>query len=448
MANKKISQFSNKSTPVTTDKFLLEDILGNYYYTTQSQLLAGASFAGTTNRITVSSGTIDIASTYIGQNTITTLGTIGTGVWQGTSISTGYTDAKIKGGVTTGQIGYASATDTLASSSDFTFDNATKLAYLNGRIGVGVAAISATIVSLKGTTNNTSGYLLQAQNSDSNLIVRTPNNRVGDPTGWNISGTAFAHCVGMFGFESCGQNEIYYGANSFAVDPRAAIRYRTSTSQNFILGEYSATLFGISTPSLAGAYLIDTSGVSYFGEKIHAKGYDATYGLAHVNIYSPTSSNYSYGYNAALNLIPNGSASYPFLCFPQNSNSTKFGGILWNDNNYPTETTSSLGNQASITCWRSDDNRGYFRINVHNNIGTGAPTGVFVATGKDLALGASGGKIGMYGVDGIVLPTTSYGTSATFVANTSANIAYKESTYDGYTIGQLVAILRARGDLT
>lgn len=59
------------------------------------------SVVGTTNRITVDSTDpanpiVDIAATYVGQTSITTLGTIGTGTWQGTSISTTYTDAKIK----------------------------------------------------------------------------------------------------------------------------------------------------------------------------------------------------------------------------------------------------------------------------------------------------------------------------------------------------------------
>ncbi len=60
---------------------------------------AVSSVSGTTNRITVSPTTgatvVDIAATYVGQASITTLGTIGTGVWNGTSISTTYTDAKI-----------------------------------------------------------------------------------------------------------------------------------------------------------------------------------------------------------------------------------------------------------------------------------------------------------------------------------------------------------------
>jgi hypothetical protein len=42
---------------------------------------------GTANRITVAADAIDIASTYVGQNTITTLGTITTGVWNGTTIA-------------------------------------------------------------------------------------------------------------------------------------------------------------------------------------------------------------------------------------------------------------------------------------------------------------------------------------------------------------------------
>lgn len=42
---------------------------------------------GTADRITVNADTVDIASTYVGQNTITTLGTITTGTWNGTDIA-------------------------------------------------------------------------------------------------------------------------------------------------------------------------------------------------------------------------------------------------------------------------------------------------------------------------------------------------------------------------
>lgn len=51
--------------------------------------LSGNSFSvtGTANRVTVSASGVDIASNYAGQNTITTLGTVATGVWNATTIA-------------------------------------------------------------------------------------------------------------------------------------------------------------------------------------------------------------------------------------------------------------------------------------------------------------------------------------------------------------------------
>jgi hypothetical protein len=45
---------------------------------------------GTNNRISISADAIDISSSYVGQATITTLGTIGTGTWQGSVIAGEY----------------------------------------------------------------------------------------------------------------------------------------------------------------------------------------------------------------------------------------------------------------------------------------------------------------------------------------------------------------------
>jgi hypothetical protein len=54
---------------------------------------------GTTNRITVSGSGVDIASNYVGQNSITTLGTITTGTWTGSIIGLAYggTGANLSG---------------------------------------------------------------------------------------------------------------------------------------------------------------------------------------------------------------------------------------------------------------------------------------------------------------------------------------------------------------
>lgn len=54
--------------------------------------LTGNVFAvvGTSNRITVGAGGVDIAATYVGQTSITTLGTIATGTWQGSTVGVAY----------------------------------------------------------------------------------------------------------------------------------------------------------------------------------------------------------------------------------------------------------------------------------------------------------------------------------------------------------------------
>jgi hypothetical protein len=57
------------------------------------------SVSGTANRITIggtaTAPTVDIASTYAGQASINTLGTVTTGVWNGSAIDTAHTAAKV-----------------------------------------------------------------------------------------------------------------------------------------------------------------------------------------------------------------------------------------------------------------------------------------------------------------------------------------------------------------
>jgi len=61
---------------------------------------ATVNVIGTADKITVSSDAVTIASTYVGQTSITTLGTIGTGAWQGTAVANAYVadDLTISGG--------------------------------------------------------------------------------------------------------------------------------------------------------------------------------------------------------------------------------------------------------------------------------------------------------------------------------------------------------------
>ena len=78
---------------VGTDNIIWQQFSGTGTFTAGSGLtIAGTEFnvGGTADRITVNPDSIDIASTYVGQSTITTLGTIGTGTWQGTIVAGQY----------------------------------------------------------------------------------------------------------------------------------------------------------------------------------------------------------------------------------------------------------------------------------------------------------------------------------------------------------------------
>jgi hypothetical protein len=97
---------------------------------------------GTADRITVNSDSIDIASTYVGQNTITTLGTVTTGTWSATTIAVnkGGTGSTTAAGARTnlGAVGKYSALIGNGSSTTIAITQATH----------GLAADSTNIVAV------------------------------------------------------------------------------------------------------------------------------------------------------------------------------------------------------------------------------------------------------------------------------------------------------------
>ncbi len=111
------------------------------------------SVSGTLNRISSTGGNtpvIDIDAAYVGQTSITTLGTIGTGTWNATTISA------VKGGTgqtiyAVGDILYANSTTTLSKLS--VGSNTNVLTLVAGVPAWAAPATSGTVTSVSGTTN-------------------------------------------------------------------------------------------------------------------------------------------------------------------------------------------------------------------------------------------------------------------------------------------------------
>ena len=110
------------------------------------------SVTGTANRITSTGGTtpvIDISASYVGQSSITTLGTIATGVWQGTAVT------ETHGGTNqisyaTGDILYASGANTL---SKLGIGSSGQVLNVSGGIPAWTTLAPGGVTSITGTAN-------------------------------------------------------------------------------------------------------------------------------------------------------------------------------------------------------------------------------------------------------------------------------------------------------
>jgi hypothetical protein len=204
-----------KITTIGTDSVTWTQFSGASVATAGAGLIQNGNaydVVGTANRITVNTDSVDISAAYVGQTSITTLGTIGTGTWQGSLVGPTYGGTGVNNGSNTltlaGNVSHAGAftqTFTATANTSLTLPTSGTLAtnpmttlgdmIYGGTPASGVAP--ATRLANAGTTNGT--YFLQQTVSGNTAGVPswTSASGTGTPvlatnptiTGGNITGT-------------------------------------------------------------------------------------------------------------------------------------------------------------------------------------------------------------------------------------------------------------------
>lgn len=181
------------------------------------------SVSGTLNRITSTGGAtpvIDIAATYVGQTSITTLGTIATGVWNGTAVGATF------GGTSqttyaTGDMLYASAANTL---SKLTIGSSNQVLVVTGGIPVWTTLAPGGVTSVSGTTNRitSTGGATPVIDISAAYVGQTSITTLGTiATGvWN--GTAVGPTFGGTGLTTYTTGDILYASASNVLSKLAA----------------------------------------------------------------------------------------------------------------------------------------------------------------------------------------------------------------------------------
>jgi hypothetical protein len=187
---------------IATDALQLKSTVAGAGLTLTSGVL---DIGGTADRITVNADSIDIASTYIGQTSITTLGTIATGTWQGTIV-----------GPTYGGTGVNNGSKTITLGGNFTHSGAHTLTLTttaNTSITLPTTGTLATLAGVETFTNKTFSGSSISGGSINNTPIGSTTASTGAFTNLSASGT-----LGVTGNVTLSANLTGAGASSSTLD--------------------------------------------------------------------------------------------------------------------------------------------------------------------------------------------------------------------------------------
>ena len=273
---------------------------------------------GTADKITVNANDVTIASTYVGQTSITTLGTVATGVWNGTAVAAAYGGTG-QTSYTTGDLPYASGSTAISklgigtankvltsSGSAPQWSTQVVNAALPTNIDVGgtldvtsATTLDSTLGVVGAVTFNDAGadvdFRVESDDNANMLFVDGGEDRVGIGTGTpqgvldvTIAGEAKTDTGGVYGYLGKSNEASNYAAlQLFAMGGASAAdrKWKFQTieagvaNSGSMVFQQSGGYVGIGTDSPAGLLDAgkDTDRACYFGKGyISSTGTDMT----------------------------------------------------------------------------------------------------------------------------------------------------------------------------
>ncbi len=225
--------------------------------TTTGQLGAvtggGGSVTGTTDRISVTSGVVDIASNYVGQTTITTLGTIATGTVPVALLSG--TLPVANGG--TGAITQPAAINALAGG-------VTSGQYLRGN-GTNVALTAIQVADVPTLNQNTTGSAGTITSDVSNNTRGGTNALLASSPGTGSTAIGYAAARNTSDTDSTGTDSVWVGRNASGSADKVVAMGATATASKAgsVAVGYGASATGgtsAANASVALGYLASATG--------------------------------------------------------------------------------------------------------------------------------------------------------------------------------------------